>query len=33
VDWIRLAQDPMTGSCVCGNEPSGSIKKENLLTG
>jgi hypothetical protein len=26
VDWIHLAQEPVAGSCVYGNEPSGSIK-------
>ena len=26
MDWIRLAQDRVVGTCECGNEPLGSIK-------
>ena len=28
MDWIELAQDrdQVAGTCLCGNEPSGSIK-------
>jgi hypothetical protein len=33
VDWIDLAQDrgPVEGSCERGNEPSGSIKRWEVL--
>jgi len=32
MDWIDLAQDrQVTGSCVRGNEPSGSIKCREFL--
>jgi hypothetical protein len=32
IDWIELAQDrQVTGTCECGNEPSGSIKSGKFL--
>jgi hypothetical protein len=32
VDWIGLAQDrEVAGACECGNEPSGSIKREEFF--
>jgi hypothetical protein len=33
MDWIELAQDRdrLRGNCECRNEPSGSIKSEELL--
>jgi len=33
VDWIEMAQNrQVSGTCECGNEPSGSINAENFLT-
>ena len=31
VDWIGLAQAQVADACVCGNEPSGSIKCGEFL--
>jgi hypothetical protein len=32
MDWIGLAQDrQVAGTCKCGNEPSGSIKRGEFL--
>jgi hypothetical protein len=32
MDWIDMAQDrQVAGSCECGNEPSGSIKRGEFL--
>jgi hypothetical protein len=32
MDWIEVAQDrQVTGTCKCGNEPSGSIKCGKFL--
>jgi hypothetical protein len=32
MDWVELAQDrQVTGTCKCGNEPSGSIKCGEFL--
>jgi len=31
VDWIKLAQDKKSGTCECGNEPSGSMKCGEFL--
>jgi hypothetical protein len=33
MDWIELAQDRdrWRGTCECGNEPSGSIKRWEIL--
>jgi hypothetical protein len=30
-DWMNLAQGPVEGSCERGNEPSGSIKRWEVL--
>ena len=31
MDWIKLAQGQVAGTCECGNEPSGSIKCGKFL--
>jgi len=31
MDWIKLAQGQVTGTCECGNEPSGSINCGEFL--
>jgi len=32
MDWIKLTQDrDMAGTCECGNEPSSSVKCEEIL--
>jgi hypothetical protein len=31
VDWTDVAQNRDTGSCECGNKPSGSIKYGEFL--
>jgi hypothetical protein len=31
LDWTGSGQRQVAGNCECGNEPSGSIKREEFL--